>query len=256
MKPPFFTIITVSLNSGATITRTLDSVRNQKFHDLEHIVVDGGSTDQTLKLLKNYQNTYNMTWISEPDKGIADALNKGVARARGRYLLVIQADDALIDNQALKRANRLIQPEIFDIHAFPVAWPPWPQGQVVKKPLRQLWWHRFRNIFPHQGVLVHRRVFDRIGNFDPRFSISMDYDFFYRALLAQCAVRFEDQPLALIGRDGVSSSPADWSRRLREEFQVQDLNEKKLYWRMAQLLFRWFYFAYKTRLAPRLINNP
>ncbi|MBW1791173.1 MAG: glycosyltransferase, partial [Deltaproteobacteria bacterium] len=222
-NPPFFTILTTSLNNGSIIHKTLDSIRNQSFHDLEHIVVDGGSSDQTLEILKIYQNTDNMTWISEPDKGIADALNKGLKLARGRYVLVIQADDALLNSKTLAHVCSIIKTEVFDIWAFPVTWNSSLQSKTTVRPFRLLWWHRFRNIFPHQGVFVHRRVFDRIGRFNKRFLISMDYDFFYRALLSRHSFKFETMPVASIGRDGVSSREKYWPYRLNEEFSIQDL---------------------------------
>ena len=249
---PFFTILTASLNKGATLRKTLESIRNQSFQDFEHIVVDGGSGDQTLEILKNYQNTYNMIWISEPDKGIADALNKGLKLVRGRYALVIQADDALLDSHTLAHVFSIIKTEFFDIWTFPVTWNSSLQSKTIVRPFRLLWWHRFRNIFPHKGVFVHRRVFNRIGRFNERFSISMDYDFFYRTLLARCTVKFEPIPIALIGRGGISNREKYWSHRLKEEFCIQDLNEENPFWRVAQILFRTFYFPYKTRLLPKL----
>ncbi len=81
---PFFTILTASLNKGSTLRKTLESIKNQSFQDLEHIVIDGGSHDETLNILKEYNNTYNLAWISKSDLGIADALNKGIHQARGR----------------------------------------------------------------------------------------------------------------------------------------------------------------------------
>ena len=255
MNSPFFTILTASLNSGSTINTILDSIRNQKFHDLEHIVVDGGSSDQTLEILKHYQNTYNMTWVSEPDKGIAEALNKGLKLARGRYILVIQSDDALLDRYTLANVYSILKTEATDIYVFPVAWNTPAQGRTTKKPIRLLWWHHFRNIFPHQGVFVHRRVFGRIGRFNEKFLISMDYDFFYRALLARCTVKFETIPVSLIGRDGISSREKNWPQRLKEEFSIQNLNEKNPFWRGAQIMFRTLYFSYKTRLLPKLKKN-
>lgn len=224
----------------------------QTFQDFEHIVVDGNSSDHTLVILKKYQNTYNMSWISEPDKGIADALNKGLKLARGCYVVVIQADDALLDSHTLSNVYSIIKAEAYNIYAFPVAWNTPPQVRTVGRPIRLLWWHRFRNIFPHQGVFVHRRVFDRIGHFNKRFMISMDYDFFYRALLSRHSFKFETMPVASIGRDGVSSREEYWSYRLNEEFSIQDLNEKNPFWQVAQIIFRTLYFPYKTRLLPKL----
>jgi glycosyltransferase involved in cell wall biosynthesis len=248
----FFTILTASLNNEFTIGKTLDSVRSQSFQNLQHIVIDGGSGDETLDVLKEFNDTYNLTWISEPDNGIADALNKGLKLARGDYILVIQSDDALLGRHTLAHVYSILKTKAFDIYVFPVAWNTPARVKTVKKPIRLLWWHRFRNIFPHQGVLVHRTVFDRIGQFNERFSISMDYDFFYRALMSSCTVKFEKMPVSLIGRDGISSRETFWSHRLKEEFSIQDLNEKNPFWQVTQILFRTAYFPYKTRFLPKL----
>ena len=83
-KSPFITILTAALNSGATIKNTLESVRGQTFQDMEHIVVDGGSCDKTRDILKEFENTYNLIWISESDHGIADAINKGLIHDEGK----------------------------------------------------------------------------------------------------------------------------------------------------------------------------
>lgn len=252
---PFFTILTTSLNSGSTIRKTLESVKTQKFQDLEHIVIDGESQDETPNILKEFNNTYNITWISESDHGIADALNKGLKRATGRYIIVIQADDSLLDNSILEKVYSILKNEEFDIYTFPVVCESQVQSKILAKPIRLLWWHRFRNIFPHQGVFVHRRVFDRIGAFNGQYSISMDYDFFYRALLSRCTIKFGKMPISLIGRAGISSGRAHLPRRLKEEFRIQDLNEKNLFWRLAQLIFRTFYFPYKLCFLSKLRRN-
>ena len=97
LDKPFFSIVTAALNNGNTIASNLESVRSQSLASLKHIVIDGGSTDDTLSYLKRYEGLYPLRWISEPDRGIADAINKGITLATGRYLLVLQADDALID---------------------------------------------------------------------------------------------------------------------------------------------------------------
>jgi len=113
-KSPFITIITAALNSEATIKKTLESVRNQTFQDFEHIVIDGGSRDETLEILKKYDNTYNLTWISEPDNGIADAMNKGIDLATGDYILFLHSDDYLVNSSVLKRASEYLA-DRFDI---------------------------------------------------------------------------------------------------------------------------------------------
>jgi len=116
---PYMTILTASLNSGATLARTLVSIKNQSCKAIEHIVIDGGSQDETLDILKTYEASYNLIWISETDRGIASALNKGLKYARGKYILVIHADDYLLDSHALEKARPRLKKD-YDIHCFSV----------------------------------------------------------------------------------------------------------------------------------------
>lgn len=255
MKSPFITILTAALNNGATIKKTLVSVKNQTFQDIEHIVIDGGSRDETLDILNEFNGTYNLTWISKPDHGIADALNRGLNLARGRYVLVIHADDHLLTPQTLEIVYPLLSSEKFDIHSFPVIKNSDNLGKVLYKPMRVLWWHHFKTIFPHQGCFVHRRVYDRVGDYRKEFSIALDYDFFYRVLSIRPSVKFEKKPVALMEGKGISNNQDFLIQRLREEVQVQDLNENNRFWRLAQLLFRTLYFPYKTRFLPQLQSH-
>lgn len=254
-KSPFLSIITASLNNDASIKKTIESVKNQSFQALEHIVIDGGSYDNTLDILEGFNGTYNLAWISEPDNGIADALNKGLKKARGRYILVIHADDHLLSPKILEIVYPLLKPERFDIHSFPVIQNIPPSGKVLRKPIPLLWWYHFKTIFPHQGCFVHKRVYDCIGGYQKEFSIALDYDFFYRVLSTRPSVKLEKRPVALMGGKGISSNQDFLIQRLQEEVQVQNLNENNRLWRLAQLLFRILYFPYKTSFLPKLQSH-
>ena len=89
---PAFSIITVCLNSEKTVERTINSVLNQTFNDVEYIIIDGGSTDNTLNIIESYEEQIT-TIISEPDKGLYYAMNKGLALAKGRLIGIINSDD-------------------------------------------------------------------------------------------------------------------------------------------------------------------
>jgi len=244
-KSPFITILTASLNSEATIRKSLESVRDQGFQDLEHIVVDGGSCDETLDILKKYKNTYNLTWISEPDNGISDALNKGLRLSTGRYIVAIQADDQLLHPNILDNVFPQLKSEKFDIISFPIILNHPAKGKVLNKPIQHLWWNHFKFVFPHQGCFAHRRVFDQIGVFRNKFKICLDYDFFYRALARNCSVKFGKFPVALTGGEGVSSNPEFILKRLKEERLVQIINERNILWKIAQSIFHTLYVPYK-----------
>ena len=249
---PFFTIITSCLNSADTLRRTLVSVKEQNVPDLEHIVIDGGSQDDTLKILADYSETFRVRWRSEPDRGIAHALNKGLQFAKGRYILVIHGDDRLLDEKVLSRVYNDLKNETVDMCSYPVL-KETPNGSLMPyRPIRLRWWYHFKTILPHQGCFVHRRVFEHIGQFRENFAIALDYDFFYRALSSGASVKFGTQPVAIMGGTGVSSNPAMLEKRLHEEALVQRMNERKLFWRMSQKLFQLLYLPYKTRLAPKL----
>ncbi len=253
MNCPFFTILTASLHSSQTLIKNIESIRTQSFQEFEHIVIDGGSADGTVDILQKYADSYNLSWISEPDDGIAEALNKGLRKAQGRYVLVIQADDSLLKPNILESVFPYLKKEPVDIMSFPVVLDHPAKGKTIRKPIHHLWWNRFKFIFPHQGCFVHRRVFDQIGGFRNEFKINLDYDFFYRALYHNCSVEFENFPVALMDGYGIGSDPKYMEKRLREERRVQVLNERNPIWKVAQLFFRIFYMPYKTHLVPKIM---
>jgi glycosyltransferase involved in cell wall biosynthesis len=250
---PFFSVLTASLNQGSTLGHVLRSVQQQVFTGVEHIVIDGCSQDDTLSVLNTFSGSYDLRFVSEPDRGISDALNKGVTKSRGAYFLVIQADDQLIDQGILEKVFPLLQDEHYDIHSFPVIVDHPELGKFLRCPVPVLWWNRFKFIFPHQGAFVHRRVFERIGGFREDFSIAMDYDFFYRAVLAGCTVKFHRAPpVAMMGGSGIGTRLDFLRRRLKEESLVQEMNERNTLWRMGQIVFKRLYHPYKMWLLPRL----
>lgn len=248
---PFFSIITASLNNAATIGATLHSVAGQSFRDFEHIVLDGGSDDGTLSVLKRYSNAYDLRWWSEPDEGISDALNKGVRVSIAPYLLVLQADDQLTEEGTLEKVYGLLQSQEYDIYSFPVEVSFADTSQKLHSPsAAPLLRYRFKNVFRHQGTFVHRRVHERIGEYDTGFCISMDYDFFYRALQYGCRYAIGNYPVARMGGAGVSRTQR--YKRIREEASVQRRNEKNPAWRTVQAVFRSLYLPYHYLLDMRM----
>ena len=252
---PFFSVVTASLNNARSIATALESVKNQTFGGVEHLVIDGGSTDETLEILKRYETHYRLRWISEPDQGLADAMNKGVHAARGRYVIFIHADDALIEPGILEWIYKQLETPKYDICCFPILFKD-PDGSIRHaSPIRVRGWHRFRNTIRHQGCFVHLSLHEQIGYFNTTYSICMDYDFFYRALQAGASIRYFDRPAAVMGGEGASSNPLLLLKRLKEEQVIQELNEKNPFWRAAQRVFRRLYVPYKTRRFGRQLKR-
>ncbi len=247
---PFFTVITSSLNMGESLVDTLESIKTQSFHSFEHIVIDAVSTDNTLDLLKRYETIYPLKWVSEPDQGVPDAFNKAIKMSKGKYIIAIQADDYLLNSAVLQKVyNTIIDLDTeYDVISCPII-KGYPGGHDrIIKPIKKIWWHRFRNIFPHQGVFINRKLFNRIGLYNLKYSITEDYDFLYRAISNGCSIHFDSMPVAYMGCGGACSIDKYLLTRLREERELQRRNEDKIFWRIAQTAFWTLYFPYKTRL--------
>lgn len=250
--PVTICIVTATMNAEKTIERNIRSVMQQSYRVHEHIIVDGGSTDGTTAILKSYQNKYPIRWHSEPDRGIADAMNKGLKRSEGKYLLMLHADDYLLNRNSIARATAKLQNDNFDIYSAPVLMEYECGTRVLLKPHRPLWWYHFKTPFRHQGTLVHQRIFDRVGLFRDRFSITMDYDFFYRSMKIKPSIVYDRQPLSVMGAYGVST--LNDIERIHEEYKVQRMNERNTLWRIVQLLFCRVYRPYKLLTRRRIIQ--
>ncbi len=174
---PLVTVVTAAFRALPALRRTVESVAAQSCRDVEHVVVDGGSDDGTSDYLASLGE--GVRWLSEPDKGIADAMNKGLAMARGQYVLVLQAGDTFRDGESL--ASAVPHLDGADMVNFDVLFVK-PDGREEVLPARPISLAtEFRLLNPHQGLFTHRRVFERIGAFDENVRMVMDYDHMLRA---------------------------------------------------------------------------
>lgn len=181
---PLISVVTAVYNGKRFLEETFASVRAQTYAPIEHWVIDGGSTDGTVDLIRGHEARL-AGWISEPDAGIADAFNKGVARARGEYILFLNADDAFARPAAL--ADLIEAARTHD-------WPDVVYGDItihdgesgalmyrVGEP-----YSRARlldgNVLTHPSMLMHRRYFEKFGSFDTTYRVCMDYDLFLRGI--------------------------------------------------------------------------
>ena len=181
-KLPLISIITPSLNQGRFIEETILSVKFQDYPHIEHIVIDGGSTDETIDVLKKYENQYNLKWISEPDKGQSDALNKGLRMAKGKIIGWLNSDDTY-QPQAVKKIVEtfLKYPEVDIIYGkcnF-INENNEISGSSNLKPftLKALSKHQLN---PSVAVFYQKGVFEKIGDFNFSLQFVMDYDFYIR----------------------------------------------------------------------------
>lgn len=232
---PKISIITITLNSKQYLEQAIQSVIGQTYTNFEYIIVDGGSKDGTLDLLKKYASKITHC-ISEPDNGIADAMNKGIARASGDYILFIHSDDYLIDSEILER----IVPHLstgLDMYIFQVRCLG-EKGTSVSRTWPLNWLTNFKMGSCHQGQLCSRKLFNRIGVFDTSFRIDMDYDFLLRAYRAGANSRSIPLQISVMRLVGISSL-CDWPH-LKQRFA----EEKRVH--LKNCPSRWMRFIYEV----------
>ncbi len=176
-------VIIPTLNRAGTIENTLESVVEQNWPDIQIIIQDGKSTDDTYKIVTRYPSAA-LGWQSEPDNGIYDAINKGVNRATGDIIAILNSDDVWLPN-TLERVAALFSrnPDIGIVSGSIEVWEDITGGArvVLKSSLLHL--HKGMTI-QHPATFVRRGVYGRVGLFDERYRIGEDYDFVLRCLKA------------------------------------------------------------------------
>lgn len=176
-------VVTVSFNAASTIADTLRSVAEQSHADIEHIIVDGGSTDDTQKIVKRFAHVAQA--ISEPDRGLYDAMNKGWRRAQGDLVGWLNADDLFAGPDAVsriaeaaKRGAPVIAGGVDMVAADDT-------NRVIRRYSSQKFtphWLHYGYAPPHPGFYIRRAVLDEIGGYDLEFPLAADFDLIARAI--------------------------------------------------------------------------
>jgi glycosyltransferase involved in cell wall biosynthesis len=207
IKAPAISVITVVLNGATTLEATLQSVFAQDRSVCEYIVVDGGSTDATVGILQEHNASIDQ-WISEPDRGIYDAMNKGLAMARGQWVYFLNCGDTLISPNVLFQASQRLRECKKNILAgFVLAH--FDSKRTTVFPLKK---HKattarelFATRFCHQALFVRRTEYLRAGGFDPLYPHFADFAVCWRIITACGGFDTTDLMIANFDLNGVSS---------------------------------------------------
>lgn len=204
-------IITVTMNNAANLKRTLNSVASQTYKEFEQIVVDGNSEDESVSVIQSYEGRItDYRWISEPDKGIYDAMNKGIRMAKGEYCLFLNAGDILYGDNALS-VLFASKPEkdIVSCNAIYEKSSYQPE-EMIFSPERITEDRIILSFLPHQATLIRTSLFKTIHWYDTSFKVVSDWLFFIEALLKYNATyQHINITLSCCERDGISSNPAN-----------------------------------------------
>lgn len=235
---PSISVVTVVFNGAAHLEQCLQSVRSQVGTRHEHIVIDGGSKDGSVEIIRRYAGELSY-WISESDHGIGDAMNKGIAVARGEWILFLQSDDFLLTSESLNLCHAQLARTNADVVCFPCQFGN-PERFTTLRPKGGGLWLNLKNGLPHQSCFTRRHLFQRVGGFDANLPVNMDYDFFLRGKRAGAKFETRSDPIPSFMRSSGVSSQRDW-QSLRRRFK----DERRIHIRHANGLgMKWFYFAY------------
>lgn len=250
-------VITATWNSGATLRDTLESVLRQTYPDIEHIIVDGGSTDGTLALVKEYEPRYNgrLRYISEPDKGIYDAMNKGIRMAMGNVVGILNSDDFYTSDNAVetivKKMERNDVDAIYgDIHYVNVS----DLNKYVRyyssKPFHRCWM-RLGFMPAHPSFYCRREVYVKYGAFDISYKVAADFENLLRLIFVnKIKTAYIPKDFVTMRTGGASSSGIQSHKQIMRD-HLRALKENGIYSNIFLLSLRYVYKVYevaKTRL--------
>ncbi len=195
-------IITVSHNSVDTISKTINSVKNQTYDNIEYIVVDGESSDGTKDVIKECEDFIDK-WVSERDEGIYDAINKGIRMSSGDVIGILNSDD-WYEPATVATAVEQFDDGIALVHGAMRLWS--EEGEVeTYYGMRKCLPKSFETPFNHPTCFVHSKVYSDIGLFKIEYPTAADYDFMLRFLQSEYKSRYVDQVFTNMRQGGVTS---------------------------------------------------
>ena len=179
---PLVSIITVVYNNSKNIRDAIESVLSQNYSRIEYIVIDGGSNDGSVNIIKEYSKKIS-SFISEPDEGVYDALNKGIANANGDYLGILHSDDIFLDDKVVSDVIQTLQDKGSDLCFSDLVIVDKYSGKVIRyvKPhFFRRWMLRTGLHPPHPTIFLKRSLFDEFGLYSTNYKIAGDFDFMIR----------------------------------------------------------------------------
>lgn len=270
MKQPKISVITPSFNQEEFIERTILSIINQDYPNIEYIIIDGGSTDKSVDIIKKYDKDIAY-WVSEKDDGQTDAINKGMEKATGDIVCWVNSDDLLVPG-ALKIVGDYFMehPDIEFFNGLTVKVDKWDNILFIGHIINNKWFHK-RGVYniSQQGMFWKRSLFDRIGKLDASYHYCMDVEWIVRLYANNVKMARTDSALGAIrvyaetksGSAGKELWEGD-QKKISEKYNglYTNLNKTKpmLYLYGLVKLFKGQYFKdwlFKKRYAGKKLND-
>jgi glycosyltransferase involved in cell wall biosynthesis len=211
---PLVSVITIVYNGELHLEQTIKSVLEQSYSPVEYVIIDGGSTDNTLNIIKRYESRLG-GWLSEKDRGISDAFNKGLKMVRGEIIGIINADDWYEPLAVEKAVDALHDADIAygDLRLI-------KDGKtdfIIKGDHKYL---KNEMTINHPTVFVRKECYDQFGIFDEKYKCAMDYDLLLRFSIKGCRFSYVPEILANMRWGGLSDS--NWMLGCRDTLAIKD----------------------------------
>lgn len=215
-------IITVCYNSQATIRDTIESVLSQSYSDIEYIIVDGESSDNTMAIVEEYKDRISKV-VSEKDKGIYDAMNKGIKLSTGDVVGILNSDDLFTDNKVIVSVARLLgnDASIAGVYGDLV----YVQRNNIDKKVRDYSSKffskrkiRFGLMLPHPTLYLRRDVFSKVGSYKLDYRVAADFEFITRLVKAGISLKRLPKVMVKMREGGISSTGIWW--RIHQNMEI------------------------------------
>lgn len=235
-----FTIITVCYNSEKTIERTIQSVLHQTCQDYEYIIVDGASTDRTIEIVHKYEPLFQgrMHWISEKDRGIYDAMNKGIEKASGELIGMVNSDD-YYEPEALD-----IMRKLYTGYEYSILYGSVRAVEGGREKMVYIKSHEFieKDMITHPSCFISKKLYDTFGRYSLKYPYSADYEFMLRIRREKKIRYFKTYDIITnFTGGGISDTRKGYRDTMRLLYHYHLIGRKRYYYEMI-----------KTRLAMML----
>ena len=250
-KNPLFSIITVVYNGEKYLEKTIESVIKQKFKNFEYIVIDGGSTDNSVKIIEKFEKKIDY-WVSEKDKGIYDAFNKGMRVSKGKFIGFINSDDIYKKN-ALKIISNYIEKNQQADFIFGSVKKHWGVLYGYKPHKIKYSWGFYSS--HSTGFFIKRKAAEKVGFYNIKYKYHADYDYFYRLIVKNKMNGISTKENEIVGifrRGGFSSKVSFW-KKLKEDIKIRYDNDQNIF--LLILIFSNKFLRNIDQILKNIINK-